>query len=91
MTDPFNRWFQLNKCDARWLESSPIDRVARCDRQFRHVVQPYEPRLQINDGRGPKRVRARRVNLSPSYLCVSCAASEFGLRPPTNPNQGELW
>lgn len=85
----YGQWFRIDGLDARWLERSPANKPARCDRRWNHKVEAQEPRLQLNDGQGPQRARAK--GNQPSYLCMSCAADELGLRPPTNPNQGELW
>lgn len=85
----FDRWFSVDGLDARWLNGSPAGRKARCDRSWQHLVEPDEPRLQINDGKGPKRSRGHGNRAS--FVCWSCASAEFGLKPPPRIDQQELW
>ena len=87
----WDRWFKLNGLDMKWIARSSVNRVARCDKAFQHVVQAAEPRLVVDNGEGP--VRAKGHGKKNEYLCMSCAWSWYQTKPPTdvNENQGELF
>ena len=87
----WGEWFKVNGQDARWLARSPVNKVARCEAVWSHVVQPAEPRFVIDTGAGP--VRKRGHSKRHEYLCMACAWSGYQTKPPTdvNENQGELF
>jgi len=74
-------WFRVEGLDMRWLPKSPVDKVARCDRDRMHVVGPDTPRLQVDNGEGPKRKRGH--GKQHEYLCQACALRVYGQRPPS--------
>ena len=69
-------WFQYDSQRGtvwvRWLPCSPAGRVSACDRCHRRVL-PSEHRLQVDDDRGPERVRGK--GKKHSYLCTDCGAN----------------
>ena len=87
----WNVWFKQNKTDMRWLKKSTANRVSRCDMVWSHVVQPEQPRLQVDNGAGPARKGGHGKRHQ--YLCVACAFVHFGIDPPAPviENQEELF
>lgn len=75
----------------RWLEKSPANRTSRCDGQWSHVVAPQQPRLQVDNKKGPVRKRGKGKNHQ--YLCMMCAKERYGLMPPLEqvPGQEQLF
>ena len=73
---------------GKWLPKSPVNKRARCDRDWNHIVQADMPRLQVYDMRGPDRVKGNKSKSS--YLCTWCAYDEYGTRPPVFPEQMEM-
>ena len=91
MTAEYGRWFKVGGTDVRWLEKSPTNRTARCDRFFNHIVQAEDPRFMVDNGMGPTRVRGKKKRNE--YLCRSCADRYYDSQPPSmlKKNQGELF
>jgi len=87
----WNKRFRTYGVDMRWSEKSPVNKVARCDRTWSHIVQADSPRLQVDNGQGPERKRGH--GKLHQYLCVACALAMYGQRPPSpmDDNQGELF
>ena len=83
----WKEWFKTDGVDMRWLARSPVDKTARCDRSFQHVVTAGQPRLVVDSKQGPDRKRGhgRRVE----YLCEACALSGYGVRAPTEVNESQ--
>lgn len=87
----FGTWFRCKATDMKWLEESPANRVARCDRKWNHIVPSEAPRLLVDSGKGPKRKRGR--GKQHEYLCAACALLVYGLAPPSSldDNQEKLF
>jgi len=64
------RWFRHGEHWVRWLEQSPADRASACDHCHRRVMKD-EPRLQVDNDRGPERKRGKGKRHT--YLCGKCA------------------
>lgn len=87
----WNSWFKVSGIDMRWLPRSPANRMARCDRVFNHLVEPDEPRLQVDSDEGP--IRKRGKGKRHEYLCQRCAFTAYELQVPSlmDESQQELF
>jgi len=62
-------WFMHKGHWVRWLEQSPAKRASACDHCMRRVLQ-HEPRLQVDNDKGPERKRGK--GKKHTYLCSTC-------------------
>lgn len=87
MAVKYGEWFRIHQTDMRWLANSPVNRTARCDRAWQHIVGPDEPRLQVDTGKGPNRKRGHGKRHE--YLCAGCALRFVGTTPPAREVPGQ--
>ena len=76
----YGEWFRVKGQDAKWFATSPINRQARCDKKWNHIVPPEAPRLLVDSGQGPIRKRGR--GKQNEWLCAPCAKLWYDTEPP---------
>lgn len=87
----YGEWFRVAGHDLKWFPQSPINRMARCDKKWNHIVKPEAPRLLVDSGQGP--IRKRGKGKRNEWLCAACAKLWFGVEPPSlmDENQEKLF
>ena len=63
-------WFMHKGFWVKWLSKSPANRASRCDGCKRTVLR-HEPRLMVDNDKGPERKRGKGKNHQ--YICTGCA------------------